>query len=191
MFRACFVWHSCLLLVLVAGLLSATGCATGRGGGAGERAVAPSDEPLQWLSGNWRCVNEAGVWEEHWFAPVGGAMVGSLRWTRVDGTVALVELFSVERAALEPGGAERWVLFLRHFGAGLEPWAREREATPRYAVERMDDEQLVAHSFPDQLTMIRYQRVAGDGGGITAEVLSREGAQDAWSRQVFLAFERQ
>lgn len=184
-------WSLCLLAMTAGAMFHAVGCAVVRGNdGAGHVAGASTDEPLGWLAGSWRCVNAAGTWDEHWYEPVDGTIAGSLRWTRPDGTLALLELFSIEHASLEPGEPARAVLFLRHFNAGLEPWAGEREATPRYTIEVADERELVAVSFPDQLTRIRYRRDPGDRDALIAEVAKRPALDAEWSTRVYLAFER-
>ncbi|MGP1345573.1 MAG: DUF6265 family protein [Phycisphaerales bacterium] len=167
---------------------------------------AHSDHPFAWLAGSWRCDNDAGTWEEHWFEPTpNGSMAGSLRWTRPDGTIALLELFSITPAPpatpahpdTAPGGQPHPALFLRHFDAALTPWKSEREAPKRFAITHLQRDELIATEFPDALTMIRYRAPAPNPGAphtpaptMTAEVLSRPDITAPWTTQAFFAFDR-
>lgn len=96
--------------------------------------------PLSFLTGRWIHDDEGTVMEEIWCPPhhADGSTAGVLRWTEADGTVRMYELMSLTPVA------DRSIAFqLRHFGAGMQPWASETEGPFRGVVDQPDPNRIV------------------------------------------------
>lgn len=79
------------------------------------------DGPLagvSFMQGSWTGELNGGRFDEVWTEPAGGNMTGMFRWFGDDG-VFLYELMSID------GGDDSPMYVLRHFDAGLAPWASE------------------------------------------------------------------
>jgi hypothetical protein len=86
---------------------------------ASHRAPEGTLDDLAFLAGAWEAEDGAESMREVWDAPRGDAMVGHFSIVR-DGHAVLYEILAIEDAADAPPA-----LRLRHFGAGLTPWASE------------------------------------------------------------------
>ena len=157
-----------LLALLLAGVAAA--CAA-----PAAAPVPDADSPLAnlaFLTGRWVSAEGETVAEELWGEARGDAMIGSFAM-RVGGRAVLYELFSVESR-----GAEL-VLVLRHFDAGLVPWASEREpdgALEFRLVELGDGRAVFEDSEPGGHGRLVYERTAD---GLEARVESTDGSVQA------------
>lgn len=114
----------------VIGVLGAVGVAVLAGGCASdpprsaETAMAEPEAGLEAfgpMAGVWRARVGSSVFEEWWSAPAGRNMTGALRAVDSSGEATLFELMTIRPV---PGG---YRMRLRHFGAGLDPWASEAD----------------------------------------------------------------
>lgn len=112
------------------GVLGAVGVAVLAGGCASdaarspETAMAAPDAGLDAfgpMPGVWRARVGPSVFEEWWSVPAGRNMTGALRAVQPSGEATLFELMTIGPV---PGG---YRMRLRHFDAGLDPWASEAE----------------------------------------------------------------
>ncbi len=126
--------------------VAALGAAVGLGvlagaavrGEPGAAAHASAIDAVAPLAGLWRAEEEDGaVFEEVWMPPEHGQMTGALRWFGPDGGVRLLELLTIREV---DDGLEYSV---RHFDAGLTPWASEADGPLVTRAERLDDGPLV------------------------------------------------
>ncbi len=116
----------------------------------------PSLADLAFLVGRWRSVDGEAVWEEQWLHAEGDSMPAVTRWVH-GGKTRLVELQTIEARR------EGLVLSLRHFGAGLEPWASEKDGALTWRLSSLDGRLVVfaeaARAFP---RVVRYDAREAD-----------------------------
>lgn len=151
---------------------------------------APAAEPcvagvalLGWMTGDWSHTDESGVWEERWSPPLSGCIVGSLRWVR-GGKPAMYEMLAIEE---DEQGHVR--MFVRHFNAGLKPWAKEDgNPTPTWVLTSVERGRAVfedpAIGFPAKMTY------TGDfeNGRSTALKVRLEGVENGAVRLIDFEF---
>lgn len=138
---------------------------------------------IAWLAGSWHATDDDGTWDEVWLRPSGNCMSGTLRHV-TNGEVTLYELISIERSTA-PDGSPRFEMLLRHFSAGLVPWASEADGPMRLALNEAKPGRLVWSS--DHVQVIYERDDAGSAMTATVQV-----ADDAaqWQTKVQLKFER-
>lgn len=119
----------------------------------------PDVEAARWLAGCWELRTGARVTQEHWMAPLGGAMVGMSR------TVVRDTVREWEHLLIGPSAN------------GLAYTARPaRQAETSFTAEQLSDTLLVfanpAHDFPQR---ILYRRVGSDS--LVARIEGPRGGQ--------------
>ncbi|MHC5010247.1 MAG: DUF6265 family protein [Planctomycetota bacterium] len=97
----------------------------------GPAAAAPTIQDLAWIAGRWQGTFFGGEpMEEAWLPPLGNCMLGGFR-TLTDGKASLYECLVIE------AGEDGIVLRMRHFNAGLEPWASEADGPATFPLASM------------------------------------------------------
>jgi hypothetical protein len=133
-----------LLLLAVAVLLAVLPAAAGE-----EPTTRPGIRDLGFIAGRWVGSFGDGPAEEAWNAPLGNAMVGTFRAVS-KGTTTLYEILVLEET---PDGV---FLRLRHFDAGLVPWADEAEGPLSYPLVSLRGNVAVFEDakrpFPQRMT---------------------------------------
>lgn len=173
----------------LAGLLAAAWFAGGVAGGTdGPDEAAAVDTPtaqacvagvalLGWMTGEWTHTDDSGTWEERWSAPLGGCVVGSLRWVR-DGKPAMYEML-----ALEEDEHAHVRMLVRHFNAGLTPWKSEDgQTTPTWTLTHVERGRAVfedpSRGFPSKMTYTaRFDGERTTGLRVKLEGLERGAAR--------------
>lgn len=154
------------------------------------RPPAPAAEPcvagvvrLGFMAGDWTHTDESGTWEERWSAPLGGCIVGSLRWVR-QGQPRMYEMLAIEE---DEHGHVR--MFVRHFNKGLEPWASEADKTPTWTLTEVEKGRAVfedpSRGFPAKMT---YE--AGPGPDPDRMTVRLEGVENGATRLIVFEFRR-
>lgn len=131
------------------------------------KAKEPTLKDLAWMVGAWQEAEGPSVFSETWMPAQGEAMAGVAHWT-IQGRTRMYELTVIEQTA------DGIVIHVRHFGAGLVPWASEAKGPITWPLKSLKGQHAVfehpTRAWPKRLEYKRdadtmQARLTGTEGG--------------------------